>query len=122
MQKPNGESKASPGSKAAAAVEASSEADAQQLQEEERAADRAPELTQAQVAESQRMLEALHAWRGSREGQEWQAKRRQLPVVKIQEGLLAALAEHDIVVVGGDTGCGKTTQVILQQCSCGLFT
>ncbi len=56
------------------------------------------------------MLDAQRRWRGSREGQEWDAKRQQLPVVQIRAGLLAALADHDLVVVGGDTGCGKTTQ------------
>lgn len=56
------------------------------------------------------MLDAQRRWRSSREGQEWSAKRQQLPVVQIQAGLLAALADHDLVVVGGDTGCGKTTQ------------
>ncbi|CAL8464644.1 g4179 [Coccomyxa elongata] len=69
------------------------------------------ELTPAQVAESRRMLDDQRRWRGSREGQDWAAKRQQLPVVQIQAGLLAALADHDLVVVGGDTGCGKTTQV-----------
>ncbi|BDA49474.1 Putative ATP-dependent RNA helicase DHX57 at C-terminar half [Coccomyxa sp. Obi] len=69
------------------------------------------ELTPAQVAESRRMLDVQRRWRGSREGQEWAAKRQQLPVVQVQAGLLAALADHDVVVVGGDTGCGKTTQV-----------
>lgn len=57
------------------------------------------------------MLEELRRWRDSKEGAEWQEKRQQLPVVQIRAGLLAALAEHDLVVVGGDTGCGKTTQV-----------
>lgn len=61
------------------------------------------------------MLDAQRRWRGSREGQEWSGKRQQLPVVQIQAGLLAALADHDLVVVGGDTGCGKTTQ------ACSLF-
>jgi hypothetical protein len=63
-----------------------------------------------QVAESQAMLEALQGWRGSKEGTQWQVKRQQLPVVQIREGLLTALTQHDVAVVGGDTGCGKTTQ------------
>lgn len=67
-------------------------------------------MSSVQVEESRRMLDAQRRWRSSREGQEWSAKRQQLPVVQIQAGLLAALADHDLVVVGGDTGCGKTTQ------------
>lgn len=64
------------------------------------------------------MLDDQRRWRGSRKGQEWVAKRQQLPVVQIQAGLLAALADHDLVVVGGDTGCGKTTQAYFLICSC----
>lgn len=33
-----------------------------------------------------------------------------LPVGEIREGLLRALGEHDVVVVSGETGSGKTTQ------------
>ena len=57
------------------------------------------------------MLEEQQAWQGSAEGAEWQRKRGALPVVQIRRGLLDALAQHDVAVVGGDTGCGKTTQV-----------
>ena len=38
-------------------------------------------------------------------------QRRGLPVWGIREALLQALAVHDVAVVSGDTGCGKTTQV-----------
>ncbi|KAK9819858.1 hypothetical protein WJX72_003380 [[Myrmecia] bisecta] len=34
-----------------------------------------------------------------------------LPVLEIKAALLAALDQHDVAVVSGDTGCGKTTQV-----------
>ena len=64
-----------------------------------------------QVAEGRQMAAELAAWRGSAEGARWAAKRGGLPVVQIRGGLLAALREHDVAVVGGDTGCGKTTQV-----------
>ncbi|KFD65617.1 hypothetical protein M514_07620 [Trichuris suis] len=37
--------------------------------------------------------------------------RRQLPVFIIRNELLTALEEHQVVVVAGDTGCGKTTQI-----------
>ena len=58
------------------------------------------------------MRQRLEAWRASPEGAAWVAKRGQLPVVQIRDGLLAALESADVAVVGGDTGCGKTTQVI----------
>ena len=65
-----------------------------------------------QVAESREMLRRLKAWRDSAEGVQWQGKREQLPVVQIRQGLVDALSQHDVAVVGGDTGCGKTTQVL----------
>lgn len=64
-----------------------------------------------QESESREMLRRFKAWRDSAEGCQWQAKREQLPVVQIRQGLLEALSQHDVAVVGGDTGCGKTTQV-----------
>ncbi len=57
------------------------------------------------------MAESLEGWRSSREGAQWQQDRARLPVLTIRQDLLAQLAEHDVVVVSGDTGCGKTTQV-----------
>ena len=57
------------------------------------------------------MLRRLNAWRKSAEGTQWTGKREQLPVVQIRQGLVEALSQHDVAVVGGDTGCGKTTQV-----------
>jgi hypothetical protein len=45
------------------------------------------------------------------EGQAWAKSRGALPVVQVKAGLLAALEKHDYVVLSGDTGCGKTTQV-----------
>ena len=57
------------------------------------------------------MQQRLDHFRGSPEGQEWIRHRRNLPVWAIKDALLAAVATADVVVVGGDTGCGKTTQV-----------
>ncbi len=57
------------------------------------------------------MRQRLEAWRASPEGAAWGAKRGDLPVVQIRDPLLAALEAADVAVVGGDTGCGKTTQV-----------
>jgi len=54
---------------------------------------------------------ALEGWRGTAGGKEWMARRASLPVAAIERELVAALRERDVVVVCGDTGCGKTTQV-----------
>ena len=67
--------------------------------------------SQQQLAESRHMAHALEQWRGSGEGMKWQQTRAGLPVLSIRQDLLTQLAEHDVVVVSGDTGCGKTTQV-----------
>lgn len=50
-------------------------------------------------------------WETSKEGREWAAKREKLPVSQIRSELLLALERGDLLVVSGDTGCGKTTQV-----------
>ena len=70
------------------------------------------EQSQQQRAESEEMAQQLAEWRSSREGSQWQQDRGRLPVLTIRQDLLAQLAEHDVVVVSGDTGCGKTTQVL----------
>ncbi len=69
------------------------------------------EQSQQQRAESAEMAHSLEGWRSSSEGAKWQQDRARLPVLTIRQDLLAQLAEHDVVVVSGDTGCGKTTQV-----------
>ena len=79
------------------------------------ATEQAPrQLTWQQKAESADMAEALKRWQNSQEGAKWQQDRARLPVLSIKQDLLSQLQQHDVVVVSGDTGCGKTTQV------CGL--
>lgn len=69
------------------------------------------EQSQQQQAESRAMAHDLEQWRSSSEGGKWQQVRGRLPVLTIRHDLLTQLADHDVVVVSGDTGCGKTTQV-----------
>ncbi|KAM9514303.1 putative ATP-dependent RNA helicase DHX34 [Guaruba guarouba] len=40
-----------------------------------------------------------------------QRERAALPIAQYRDRLLAAVAQHQVVVVAGDTGCGKSTQV-----------
>ncbi len=42
-----------------------------------------------------------------------QADRKMLPIFPYREQLLQAVAEHQIVIIVGETGSGKTTQVRL---------
>lgn len=67
--------------------------------------------TAAQQANSAVMLDQLTGWCASPAGAAMQAARQNLPISAIHVALLAALRDSDVVVVSGDTGCGKTTQV-----------
>ncbi|XP_027125922.2 DExH-box ATP-dependent RNA helicase DExH3 isoform X2 [Coffea arabica] len=66
-------------------------------------------------------------WQESSEGQKMQEFRRSLPAYKEKEALLHAISRNQVVVVSGETGCGKTTQLpqyILEsetEASCGAF-
>ncbi|CAL9749959.1 DExH-box ATP-dependent RNA helicase DExH3-like [Musa acuminata AAA Group] len=50
-------------------------------------------------------------WQDSPEGQNMLEFRRSLPAFKEREALLAAISQNQVVVVSGETGCGKTTQL-----------
>ncbi len=67
--------------------------------------------TTAVTAKSVEMRRRLGEWKAGEEGRSWVEARSALPAAGIREGLLAALRDGDIAVVGGETGCGKTTQV-----------
>lgn len=62
-------------------------------------------------SENKKMADELVRFRNSEEGQKWATLRSQLPVNAIRAELLQALEHHDVVVVSGETGSGKTTQV-----------
>jgi len=50
-------------------------------------------------------------WCASESGEAWRKIRALLPVAEIQQQLLDALDKNDIVIVRGETGSGKTTQI-----------
>eukprot|EP00250_Pteridium_aquilinum_P021505 c25147_g1_i1 orf=845-4309(-) len=60
---------------------------------------------------SKNLQEKQQAWRDSPEGQKMMALRAALPAYKQREDLLAAVANNQVLVVSGETGCGKTTQL-----------
>ena len=66
---------------------------------------------QQQLRQSVHMREAWQLWQQTPEGLQWSEQRRSLPVCQIRAGVLQALQGRDFVVVMGDTGSGKTTQV-----------
>ena len=60
------------------------------------------------------MSERDRAWMDTAAGREMSAKRGGLPIAAVRGEVLAALAAGDVVIVCGDTGCGKTTQVSVE--------
>ncbi|KAK4486617.1 hypothetical protein RD792_006868 [Penstemon davidsonii] len=50
-------------------------------------------------------------WHESMEGQKMQEFRRSLPSFKERDALLNLISRNQVVVVSGETGCGKTTQL-----------
>ncbi|KAM7268166.1 hypothetical protein ACFE04_010332 [Oxalis oulophora] len=50
-------------------------------------------------------------WQASPEGQKMLEFRKSLPAEKERDALLKAVSENQVVVVSGETGCGKTTQL-----------
>ncbi|XP_043694999.1 DExH-box ATP-dependent RNA helicase DExH5, mitochondrial-like [Telopea speciosissima] len=51
------------------------------------------------------------AWQESPEGQKMLEFRRSLPAYKERDALLAVISQNQVVVISGETGCGKTTQL-----------
>ncbi|XP_042504463.1 DExH-box ATP-dependent RNA helicase DExH3-like isoform X2 [Macadamia integrifolia] len=51
------------------------------------------------------------AWKESPEGQKMLEFRRSLPAFKERDDLLTAISQNQVVVISGETGCGKTTQL-----------
>ena len=61
--------------------------------------------------ENARMAQKERAWQESNQGMALLKKRSELPIAAIRSSILEALAMFDVIIVCGDTGCGKTTQV-----------
>uniref|UniRef100_A0A1D1YGD6 RNA helicase n=1 Tax=Anthurium amnicola TaxID=1678845 RepID=A0A1D1YGD6_9ARAE len=51
------------------------------------------------------------AWQESLDGQRMLEFRRSLPSYKERDALLEAISQNQVVVISGETGCGKTTQL-----------
>jgi hypothetical protein len=75
------------------------------------AARAAARLEQRDVAaDSRKLLDSARASAGSAAFRAMAAARATLPAAEARAALLALLREHQVVVVSGETGCGKTTQ------------
>ena len=62
-------------------------------------------------AQSEALASEFRDWNSSDIGKYWREKRDGLPVTQIRDELLRVLGVHDVVLVSGETGSGKTTQV-----------
>lgn len=60
---------------------------------------------------SWRIHNLQRSWQESPEGQKMLSFRRSLPAYKENDKLLQAIARNQVLVVSGETGCGKTTQL-----------
>ncbi|KAM7472667.1 hypothetical protein LguiA_010850 [Lonicera macranthoides] len=60
---------------------------------------------------SLRMRNMQRTWQESPEGRRMLDLRRSLPAFKEKERLLQAIAQNQVIVISGETGCGKTTQL-----------
>uniref|UniRef100_A0A0D9ZD54 RNA helicase n=1 Tax=Oryza glumipatula TaxID=40148 RepID=A0A0D9ZD54_9ORYZ len=58
-----------------------------------------------------RMRNFQRSWQESPEGVKMLEFRKSLPAYKEKERLLAAIARNQVIVISGETGCGKTTQL-----------
>ncbi|XVE52389.1 hypothetical protein DITRI_Ditri02bG0118400 [Diplodiscus trichospermus] len=60
---------------------------------------------------SLRLRNMQRAWQESPEGKKMMEFRKSLPAFKEKERLLQAIALNQVIVISGETGCGKTTQL-----------
>ncbi|XP_058184663.1 DExH-box ATP-dependent RNA helicase DExH5, mitochondrial-like isoform X3 [Rhododendron vialii] len=60
---------------------------------------------------STQMRSQQQAWQESPEGRKMLEFRRSLPAYKEKNALLMAISNNQVVIISGETGCGKTTQI-----------
>ncbi|KAG5532314.1 hypothetical protein RHGRI_026818 [Rhododendron griersonianum] len=60
---------------------------------------------------SMQMRSQQQAWQESPEGRKMLEFRRSLPAYKEKNALLMAISNNQVVIISGETGCGKTTQI-----------
>ncbi|KAK2635298.1 hypothetical protein Ddye_030090 [Dipteronia dyeriana] len=60
---------------------------------------------------SLQMRDQLQTWQASPDGKKMLEFRRSLPAYKEKDTLLTAISQNQVVIISGETGCGKTTQV-----------
>ncbi|QRV81199.1 Helicase associated domain (HA2) [Ceratobasidium sp. AG-Ba] len=57
------------------------------------------------------LKEEFEARRSSKSYQEMLSKRNELPIAAFKSGIIETLDHHQVIVLSGETGCGKSTQL-----------
>ncbi|OIW15110.1 hypothetical protein TanjilG_08597 [Lupinus angustifolius] len=60
---------------------------------------------------SLQMRDQQQAWQESIEGRRMLEFRSSLPAYKEKEAILSAISKNQVIIISGETGCGKTTQL-----------
>nr|XP_012570233.1 DExH-box ATP-dependent RNA helicase DExH5, mitochondrial isoform X4 [Cicer arietinum] len=60
---------------------------------------------------SLQMRDQQQAWQESPEGRRMLEFRSNLPAYKEKEAILSAISKNQVIIISGETGCGKTTQI-----------
>uniref|UniRef100_A0A2P2KT91 RNA helicase n=1 Tax=Rhizophora mucronata TaxID=61149 RepID=A0A2P2KT91_RHIMU len=60
---------------------------------------------------SLQLRDQQHAWQESPEGRKMLEFRRSLPAYKEKDAILTNIARNQVLIISGETGCGKTTQI-----------
>ncbi|KAK7343440.1 hypothetical protein VNO77_12188 [Canavalia gladiata] len=60
---------------------------------------------------SLQMRDQQQAWQESPEGRRMLEFRRSLPAYKRKEMILSVISKNQVIIISGETGCGKTTQI-----------
>ncbi|GMH27481.1 hypothetical protein Nepgr_029324 [Nepenthes gracilis] len=57
------------------------------------------------------LLDHQISWQESPDGRKMLEFRRSLPAYKQRDSLITAISQNQVIIVSGETGCGKTTQI-----------
>ncbi|XP_052198637.1 DExH-box ATP-dependent RNA helicase DExH5, mitochondrial-like isoform X2 [Diospyros lotus] len=60
---------------------------------------------------SMQLRSQQQTWQASPEGEKMLEFRRSLPAYKEKDALLMSISQSQVVIISGETGCGKTTQI-----------
>ncbi|XP_031265551.1 DExH-box ATP-dependent RNA helicase DExH5, mitochondrial isoform X1 [Pistacia vera] len=60
---------------------------------------------------SLQLRDQQQAWQESPDGRKMLEFRRSLPAYKEKDNLLTAISQNQVIIISGQTGCGKTTQI-----------